>query len=67
MEHWLPLFTSWAGGHQVFEPVDGVWPEQKGDPWLDAVLAASQLAQAYFADQGNQAALTRLPRALAGQ
>jgi hypothetical protein len=26
-EHWMPLFTSWVGGHQVFEPVSGRWQD----------------------------------------
>jgi hypothetical protein len=30
-ERWWPLFTSWVGGHQVFEPVSGPWPERKRD------------------------------------
>jgi hypothetical protein len=61
--HWLALDASWVGGRQVFEPSEGSWPEPKQTTWDDAVLAASQLAMAYFVDQGNGAALRRLPRA----
>jgi hypothetical protein len=28
-EHWMPLDTSWVGGHQVFEPTEGSWPWRK--------------------------------------
>jgi hypothetical protein len=69
-EHWLPLLKSWAGGRQVFEPVGDRWsgsiPEREPIPmtWSEAVLAASQLAQAYFVEQRNRLALRRLPRAM---
>ena len=62
-EHWIPLDASWVGGCQVFEPSDGAWPEPKQTTWSDAVQAASHRAMAYFVDQGNSAALRRLPRA----
>ena len=66
-EHWLPLFTSWAGGHQVFEPVGSRWPDvtQVPDPWAEAVASAVDLAQGYFRERGDWQALKRLPRAQA--
>jgi hypothetical protein len=70
-EHWLLLLTSWAGGHQVFEPVDGTWPELVPSPepgrmtWGEAVLEAMQLAYAYFGSREDSEALKRLPRAQA--
>lgn len=62
-DHYLPLKTSWNGGGQVFEPVGADWPWVKRDPWPDAVLDAAQLALAHFVDQGDKAAVKRLPRA----
>jgi hypothetical protein len=59
-EHWLALLKSWVGGRIVFEPVGARWPE---DPWPDAVLEAVELAHAYFKNEGNTAAVTRLARA----
>jgi hypothetical protein len=71
-EHWLPLLKSWVGGRQVFEPVGDRWsgpvpePEPEPEPmtWSEAVLAASQLAQAHFVERRNRLALRRLPRGM---
>ena len=61
-DHWLPLRTSWDGGRQMFEPVGSPWPEREHDPWSDAVLDATQVAMAYFAERGDSEAIKRLPR-----
>ena len=62
-EHWLPLKTDWIQGQQVFEPKESDWPLP--DPWAEAVNNAVQRAHAYFAGQGDEASLNRLPRAQA--
>jgi hypothetical protein len=66
-EHWMPLFSSWAGGHQMLAPVSGRWPDIAPTPalWMEAVAEAVELARAYFVSQGDSAALKRLPRAQA--
>jgi hypothetical protein len=61
-DHWLPLETSWNGGGQVFEPVGTNWPWDVRDVWVNAVMEAAQLALAYFTEEGNRAAVERLPR-----
>ena len=55
---------------QQLAQVKGWWQERKKrepepvpDYWADAVLDATQLARVYFMEQGNKAALKRLPRA----
>ena len=55
---------------QQLAQVKGWWqerrkrePEPVPDYWADAVLDATQLARVYFMEQGNKAALKRLPRA----
>ena len=64
-EHWMPLDTSWVRGRQVFEPSDGAWPEPKPVTysWVQAVMDSYKSAFAYFTNQGNGAAVKRLPRA----
>jgi hypothetical protein len=62
-DHWLPLKISWNSSGQVFEPVSTDWSWGNRDPWPDAVLDAAQLALVHFVEQGNKAALKRLPRA----
>jgi hypothetical protein len=61
----VPLLSSWAGGHQLFELLIGRWPDvtPASDPWVDAVAEAVELARAYLVSQGDNAALKRLPRA----
>jgi hypothetical protein len=62
-EHWLSLRTSWNGGGPVHEPMGATWPWAARDVWLDAVLDAAQSALVYFMNEGDKAAVQRLPRA----
>jgi hypothetical protein len=64
--HHLDLSIRWCKDGAVrFEPAEGEWPATPPapNPWVRAVMDAAQLAMTYFADQGNKAALKRLPRA----
>jgi hypothetical protein len=62
-KHWLPLRTSWNGDGPIHELLGANWPWEARDVWLDAVLDAAQLALVHFMNEGDKAAVKRLPRA----